>query len=179
MKAINPSVRVIFVAMDLQSPSSVQKAAQEINSNPEIPKIDVLINCAGIMVCPYKATEWKAPDGSPLEAQLGTNHMGHFLLTTLLLDKIQKAAPGARIVNVASSGHRFGGMRFEDPGFKVCVLLSLCQVIVPDYFGEERRNVQCLGRIWPIQDGNDLDDELFSGNNSCLRHCFILPEPWQ
>lgn len=122
INAINPSVISVFIEMDLASPSSVQNAAQQILAHPGIDHIDVLINCAGVMVCPYQPTEWRAPNGDSIELMLGTNHMGHFLFTKLLLGKIRKAAPGARIVNVSSSGHRFGDVRYDDPGFKVSFL---------------------------------------------------------
>jgi len=120
IKDLNPEVKVKFVPLDLSSPSSVRAAAAQILSDPEVEKIDVLINCAGVMVCPYTAVpEFKDKQGRPLERQFATNHVGHFLFTNLLLEKVRKAAPGARIVNVSSSGHRLGGIRWDDVGFEV------------------------------------------------------------
>ncbi|KAK9482215.1 hypothetical protein V1527DRAFT_477090 [Lipomyces starkeyi] len=107
---INPNVKTIFIPLDLSSQASVRAAAAKINQ--VVDKIDVLINNAGIMACPYGTTE----DG--IEKQFGTNHIGHFLFINLLLDKIKAAGPGARIVNVASSAHRFSGIRVNDIGFK-------------------------------------------------------------
>jgi NAD(P)-dependent dehydrogenase (short-subunit alcohol dehydrogenase family) len=67
----------------------------------------VLCNNAGVMAIPRRTTA----DG--FEMQLGTNHLGHFALTGLLLESLL-ATPGARIVNVSSNAHHFGRMRFDD-----------------------------------------------------------------
>jgi NAD(P)-dependent dehydrogenase (short-subunit alcohol dehydrogenase family) len=69
--------------------------------------LDLLVNNAGVMAIPRRETA----DG--FEMQFGTNHLGHFALTGLLLDTLL-AAPGARVVNVSSGGHRIGRIRFED-----------------------------------------------------------------
>jgi NAD(P)-dependent dehydrogenase (short-subunit alcohol dehydrogenase family) len=100
IEEVNPAGSVKFVVTDLDAQVSVRKAAAEINASVE--KIDYLINNAGIMACPYRKTE----DGT--ESQFATNHVGHFLLTNLLMGKILKAGRGARIVNVGSVGHLVG-----------------------------------------------------------------------
>jgi NAD(P)-dependent dehydrogenase (short-subunit alcohol dehydrogenase family) len=110
----SPDVRVKFVTLDLGSLKSVRKAAAEINEITT--KIHLLINNAAIMACPYAKTE----DG--IESQFGTNHIGHFLLTNLLMDKIIAAGAGARIVNVSSSAIR-GTIRYDDYNFQVRPLL--------------------------------------------------------
>ena len=71
--------------------------------------IDLLINNAGVMMTPKSTTK----DG--FELQFGTNHLGHFAFTGLLLDRVL-AAPGSRVVTVSSVGHRFArnGIRFDD-----------------------------------------------------------------
>ena len=69
--------------------------------------LDLLVNNAGI----HTAQRVLTPQGH--ESTLATNHLGHFLLTQLLLDAL-KAAPAARVVNVASEAHRFGTLRFDD-----------------------------------------------------------------
>ncbi|CAG7983268.1 unnamed protein product [Penicillium salamii] len=106
---LSPDVKSIFVELDLSSQTSVRSAAAEINAQVE--HIDVLINNAAIMACPFSRTE------DNLEIQFGTNFIGPFLFTGLLLPKIRAAGPGARIVNVSSSAHRFEGIRFEDLDF--------------------------------------------------------------
>ncbi len=65
------------------------------------------MNNAGIMMAPYGTTD----DG--FEQQFGINHLGHFALTGLLIDRLLKT-PGARVVNVSSTGHRFGTMDFDN-----------------------------------------------------------------
>ena len=54
-----------------------------------------------------------------IETQFGANHIGHFLLTNLLVPKLAVAGKGARVVNVSSFGYMSGGVRFEDPNFQV------------------------------------------------------------
>jgi NAD(P)-dependent dehydrogenase (short-subunit alcohol dehydrogenase family) len=71
----------------------------------------VLCNNAGVMAIPYRQTV----DG--FEMQFGTNHLGHFALTGLLLDRLI-ATDGARVVNVASGAHRMGKIRFDDLQWK-------------------------------------------------------------
>jgi NAD(P)-dependent dehydrogenase (short-subunit alcohol dehydrogenase family) len=70
-------------------------------------KIDLLINNAGVMIPPYSKTK----DG--FELQMGTNHLGHFALSLQLLDIIENT-PNSRIVNVASSAHKYGKINFDD-----------------------------------------------------------------
>ncbi|CAG8218732.1 unnamed protein product [Penicillium salamii] len=106
---LNPDVNSIFVKLDLSSQTSVRSAAAEINA--QVGHIDVLINNAAIMACPYSKTE------DNVEIQFGTNFIGPFLFTGLLLPKIRAAGPGARIVNVSSSAHRFEGIGFDDLDF--------------------------------------------------------------
>ena len=92
------SSNVHFHQLDLSSFASIKKFAKEILS--EESSIDVLINNAAVMFCAFGKTE----DG--FETQFGVNHLGHFLLTNLLLDKI-KQAPEGRIVTVSSLGHTY------------------------------------------------------------------------
>jgi len=97
---------VIVHRCDLASLKSVRECAEQLSNSLE--KIDILINNAGVMVCPLTRTE----DG--FEMQIGTNHLGHFLLTNLVMPLVKKAAPGARIVNVSSLAHEQGVMQWDD-----------------------------------------------------------------
>ena len=98
---------VVFMQLDLASLTSVRQFAAKVLE--EEPRLDILINNAGVMACPYTKTE----DG--FEMQFGVNHLAHFLLTNLLLDRL-KEAPSARIVNVSSRGYTFGKINFKDLG---------------------------------------------------------------
>ena len=101
--------------LDLSAQKEVRKAAEEFNSWADAPHVDILINNAGVMDCPFEL------NGDGIESQFATNHIGHFLFTNLILDKILKAGNDARIVNVSSAGHQQSGVRFDDYNFSVCV----------------------------------------------------------
>jgi NAD(P)-dependent dehydrogenase (short-subunit alcohol dehydrogenase family) len=103
--AAAPGARVSTVRLDLASLASVREAAQRLRASHE--RLDLLINNAGLMIPPYGQTE----DG--FELQFGTNHLGHFALTGLLLDRLLPV-PGSRIVTVSSTGHRLGTINFDD-----------------------------------------------------------------
>ncbi|MBT0957023.1 SDR family oxidoreductase [Alphaproteobacteria bacterium KMM 3653] len=100
-------VDVGFIRMDLADLSSVRTAAEEALKT--LPRIDALINNAAIAQVPSRKL---TPDG--FESQLGTNHYGHFLLNSLLFDRI--AQSHGRIVVVASLGYNMGlkTINFED-----------------------------------------------------------------
>ena len=103
----NPGASVAVQELDLTSLDSIRAAADELKSRHDT--IDLLINNAGVMMTPKETTK----DG--FELQFGTNHLGHFAFTGLLLDRVL-AAPGSRVVTVSSVGHRFArnGIRFDD-----------------------------------------------------------------
>ena len=111
INATNPAVRTKFINLDLASQASVREAAASINAN--VKKIDVLINNAAVMAVPFS----KTVDG--IESQFGTNHIGHFLLTNLILPKIVAAGPGARIVNMSSVSHQMADVNLDDYNFEV------------------------------------------------------------
>jgi NAD(P)-dependent dehydrogenase (short-subunit alcohol dehydrogenase family) len=102
-----PGASVAIQELDLTSLDSIRAAADQLRA--EHSSIDLLINNAGVMFTPKSTTK----DG--FELQFGTNHLGHFALTNLLLDRVL-AAPGSRVVTVSSVGHRFArnGIRFDD-----------------------------------------------------------------
>jgi NAD(P)-dependent dehydrogenase (short-subunit alcohol dehydrogenase family) len=97
--------RVRVVRLDLASLASVRAAADEIRST--CPRLDLLVNNAGVMEVPYQRTE----DG--FELALATNHLGHFALTGLVLDRLL-ATTGSRVVTVSSLAHRRGVIDFDD-----------------------------------------------------------------
>lgn len=93
-------------ALDLTSLESVSTAAAELRAT--YPRIDLLINNAGVMYTPKQTTA----DG--FELQFGTNHLGHFALTNLLLERLLPV-PGSRVVTVSSTGHRIrAAIHFDD-----------------------------------------------------------------
>jgi NAD(P)-dependent dehydrogenase (short-subunit alcohol dehydrogenase family) len=104
--AATPGASVALQELDLTSLDSVRTAADELRDANDT--IDLLINNAGVMMTPKSTTK----DG--FELQFGTNHLGHFAFTGLLLDRVL-AAPGSRVVTVSSTAHRFvRGIRFDD-----------------------------------------------------------------
>ncbi|XP_072535812.1 retinol dehydrogenase 12, like isoform X2 [Salminus brasiliensis] len=96
---------VVTKNLDLADSASIREFAQTINSEEK--QVNILINNAGVMVCPYG----KTADG--FEMQIGVNHMGHFLLTFLLMDLIKRSSP-ARIINVSSMAHKWGSINIDD-----------------------------------------------------------------
>ena len=100
--------RVDTLVCDLASLDSVRAAAKDAANRFD--KIDLLINNAGVMASPLDRTA----DG--FEMQFGTNHVGHFLLTNLLMPLIERGeAP--RIVNLSSRGHHIDRLHFDDPNY--------------------------------------------------------------
>ncbi len=97
---------VTVQALDLTSLKSIRSAAADLKATH--PRIDLLINNAGVMFTPKQTTA----DG--FEVQFGTNHLGHFALTGLLLDRLLPV-PGSRVVTVSSNGHRIqADIHFDD-----------------------------------------------------------------
>ena len=104
-----PDAKLSLQQLDLASLTSVRAAAGELHSAH--PKIDLLINNAGVMFTPRQKTE----DGFDL--QFGVNHLGHFAFTGLLLD-LMLPVPGSRVVTVSSFGHRIrADIHFDDLQF--------------------------------------------------------------
>ncbi|KAK0133745.1 Retinol dehydrogenase 12 [Merluccius polli] len=96
---------VAYMKLDLSDTKSIREFAEAVNQGE--PKLNILINNAGIMSIPYG----KTADG--FEMQIGVNHLGHFLLTHLLIDLMKRSAP-ARVVTVSSMAHAWGDMNFDD-----------------------------------------------------------------
>ncbi|KAM9553351.1 retinol dehydrogenase 12-like isoform 1-T1 [Salvelinus alpinus] len=99
------SQNVVIKKLDLSNTKSIREFAETINK--EETKLNILINNAGVMMCPYG----KTADG--FEMQIGVNHNGHFLFTHLLIDLIKRSTP-ARIINVSSLAHFWGTINLDD-----------------------------------------------------------------
>jgi NAD(P)-dependent dehydrogenase (short-subunit alcohol dehydrogenase family) len=109
LRAATKNERAHVLAIDLGSLASIRQAAEQFHA--QWSQLHILINNAGIMATPLSYT----PDG--FELQLGTNHLGHYLLTRLLLPALLAAAP-ARVVVLSSSAHRRSDMHFEDLNYQ-------------------------------------------------------------
>jgi len=96
-----------LIELDLASFASVRAASDRLVADGR--PFDVVISNAGVMAAPFSHTA----DG--FETQFGTNHLGHFLFVNRIAGLI---APGGRLVNVASSGHRFADVDLDDPNFE-------------------------------------------------------------
>jgi len=100
-----PSASIEVSTLDLGSLDSIKAFANGINK--DFSQLDILINNAGVMMCPYSKTR------EGFEIQMGTNHLSHFALTGLLMP-ILKSTKGARIVATSSMAHKTGNINFED-----------------------------------------------------------------
>uniref|UniRef100_A0A667YAV8 Zgc:153441 n=1 Tax=Myripristis murdjan TaxID=586833 RepID=A0A667YAV8_9TELE len=100
---------VLVRHLDLSSLRSVRHFSTELRAAEK--RLDILINNAGVMMCPKMLTD----DG--FEMQLGVNHLGHFLLTNLLLELLKSSAP-SRVVTVSSVVHDRGKIHFDDLHFE-------------------------------------------------------------
>ncbi len=106
LKAAVPGAQAELAALDLSDLKSVRAFGEAFEARRA--PLDVLVNNAGIMA---PLSRRSSPDG--FELQLATNHLGHFLLTALLLPSL-KRAPAPRVVTVASIAHRRGRIAFDD-----------------------------------------------------------------
>lgn len=112
IKSLVPDAKIEYLPLDLASLKSVKQAADTFAAS--CTRLDVLMNNAGIMACPAGLTK------EGYEIQFGTNHLGHALLTKLLLPVLEKTAEterDVRIVNLSSSAHTWApkaGLVLED-----------------------------------------------------------------
>jgi NAD(P)-dependent dehydrogenase (short-subunit alcohol dehydrogenase family) len=109
IRASTGNSRVAVEALELGSFASIRAAAERVLAAH--PRLDLLIDNAGVMACPFATTA----DG--FELQFGTNHLGHFLLTGLLLPSLRRGR-GARIVSLSSRGHHLSPVVFDDLQFE-------------------------------------------------------------
>ncbi len=100
-----PKGKISVIQLDLMDFASIKDFVSVFRNSYD--RLDVLLNNAGIMTTPYFLTK----DG--LEAQMGTNHFGHFALTGQIIDMIIKTS-NSRVVNVSSNGHKYGKMDFKN-----------------------------------------------------------------
>ena len=106
LREVTANANIRFLPCDIACLSQVRALAAKINAS--YPRLDVLINNAGLVHPEYQLTD----EGH--EMHMATHHLGHFLLTRLLLDKLQHSAP-ARIVVIASDGHKAArGVAWDD-----------------------------------------------------------------
>lgn len=105
IKERSKSSKIFLMELNLASIKSIREFSKNFQHAEN--RLDILINNAGVMACPKSFTE----DG--FEMQMGVNHLGHFLLTNLLLDLLKKSAP-SRIVVVSSEGHKISDINRDD-----------------------------------------------------------------
>ena len=106
----HPAAVLSHVELDLTSLVSVRAAAHSIAAAH--PRVDLLINNAGVMYTPLQRT------AEGFELQFGTNHLGHFVFTNHLAGAVRAGAP-ARIVNLSSGGHQSSDIVWDDPNYLV------------------------------------------------------------
>jgi len=109
IKAASPDAELDAMQLDLANLASVRGFADAFHIQHR--KLDVLCNNAGVMALPYRQTV----DG--FEMQFGTNHLGHFALTALLLDRLL-ATDNSRVVTVSSGAHKMGRIHFDNLQWK-------------------------------------------------------------
>ncbi|XP_027699483.1 retinol dehydrogenase 12 isoform X2 [Vombatus ursinus] len=105
IRAATKNQQVFVRKLDLSDTKSIRAFAKGFLAEEK--QLHILINNAGVMMCPYS----KTADG--FETHFGVNHLGHFLLTHLLLERLKESAP-SRVVNVSSVAHHFGSIYFRN-----------------------------------------------------------------
>ncbi|XP_019897932.1 dehydrogenase/reductase SDR family member 13 isoform X2 [Esox lucius] len=140
---------VLFMQLDLGSLKSVRTFAETFLKTE--PRLDLLINNAGIFM--HDTTE----DG--LGMMFGVNHIGHFLLTNLLLDRLKECGP-SRVVNVASLGHNFGKIDFN------CLSThketGVCKSAIDMFY------IYCNSKLCNVLFTHELAKRLHGTNVSCF-----------
>ncbi|KAK5138480.1 hypothetical protein LTR08_000066 [Meristemomyces frigidus] len=112
---LSPDVKPILIELDLSNQEATRRAAAETSST--LDHIDILLNTGGVVTSERQVTS------EGIELQFGTNHLGHFLFTSLLTPLLlagakQSGAGTTRVVNVSSLGYRLSPLRFHDYNFE-------------------------------------------------------------
>ncbi|XP_055990154.1 retinol dehydrogenase 12 [Sorex fumeus] len=119
IRADTKNSQVLVRKLDLSDTKSIRAFVEGFLAEEK--RLHILINNAGVMMCPYSRTK----DG--FETHMGVNHLGHFLLTYLLLERLKESSP-SRVVNLSSVVHHVGKINFNDlqseksysPSFAYC-----------------------------------------------------------
>ena len=109
LNQVAPDADFDYALVDLGSLDSVRQASEDILER--FPVINIMINNAGVMATPFGRTV----DG--FETQFGTNHLGHFVLTNLLVPALLAGAP-SRVISLSSASHQRGDVQWEDINFE-------------------------------------------------------------
>lgn len=144
VRAAVPGADVSLVPLDLASLASVRAAAAAIAA--AAPRLDILINNAGLA-----GQRGQTADG--FELAFGTNHVGPYLLTRLLLPQVQAAAPGARIVFVASTAH----YRAKPLDWEAVRRPTATRTGFPEYCQSKLANVLCARELARRLAGQGID----------------------
>ncbi|KAJ5713908.1 uncharacterized protein N7483_011089 [Penicillium malachiteum] len=188
IKETKPDVAVRFLNLELSDLSSIHKAID--TDLADITKIDHVVFTAGVMACPYSITK----DG--FEMQFCVNYLANFLLTKLLLPKIQSAGPSSSIIVVASSAVRQGIINFDDIGysngstydsFTAYCQSNVARVMFAKSLGEKLKDQGI--RVYSIDPGSvttglqqHMDEDLQKKVASMFKDGFITDvdgRPWQ
>ncbi|NXV83748.1 RDH12 dehydrogenase, partial [Atlantisia rogersi] len=180
IRAETGNQQVIVKKLDLADTKSIREFAEKFLAEEK--ELHILINNAGVMLCPYS----KTADG--FEMHLGVNHLGHFLLTFLLLECLKQSAP-ARIVNVSSLAHHGGRIRFHDlhgeksynRGLAYChsklANVLFTRELARRLQGKSQRRVECF----PIISGHFTANALHPGSvhSELVRHSLVMTWLWK
>ncbi|XP_018370328.1 PREDICTED: retinol dehydrogenase 11-like [Trachymyrmex cornetzi] len=178
----NKAGELAIYSLDLRSLKSVRDCAKNLLTNEAA--IHILINNAGVAIYPlYEKTE----DGN--ETTLQVNHLGHFLLTLLLLPKMQKSSPNCRIVNVSSLAHFLADIDFDDINlersyepFKSYAQSKLANILFTKELARKLKEANIFGintyslhpGIIPTRIARHGDKALFPGFTFCCNMFFQL-----
>uniref|UniRef100_A0A182WIU9 Retinol dehydrogenase 12 n=1 Tax=Anopheles minimus TaxID=112268 RepID=A0A182WIU9_9DIPT len=158
------SQNVFGLELDLASFESIRSFVKTFLSMER--RLHVLINNAGVMACP------KAYTKEGFEMHFGTNHLGHFLLTNMLLDVLKRSAP-SRIVTVSSLGHKWGSINKDDINaekdyreWDAYTQSKLCNILFSRHLAKRLRGTGV--NTYALHPGA-INTELMRHLNPCLR----------